>query len=106
MGVGKSSRCLQRSEALDSPRAGIIGACEPPDMVMGTELGSMEGQSDILTYRQLLADMYVTIKVYEFSEQGDQTPMKMDGPDDAAFQNASVTVSSEFCIQNSFKAAR
>ena len=34
-----------------------------------------------------------------------QTTMKMCGPGDPASQSASVTVSSEFCIQNSFKAA-
>ena len=32
--------------------------------------------------------------------------MKIDGLGDIAFPNASVTVDSKFCIQNSFKAAR
>ena len=45
------------------------------------------------------------IKVYVFFEHGDQTPMKMDGLGNAAFQNASVIVSSEFCTQHSFKTA-
>lgn len=45
------------------------------------------------------------LKVYVFSEQGDQTPMKTEGPGDAASQNAFVIVPSEFWIQNRFKAA-
>ena len=48
-----------------------------------------------------------------FSEEENQTPIKTDGLGDlafqnafvTAFQNAFVTVSSEFCIQNCFKAA-
>ena len=43
------------------------------------------------------------LKVYVFSEQGDQTTMKINDPGDQAF--TSVTVSSKFCLQNSFKAA-
>lgn len=42
---------------------------------------------------------------FVFSEQGDKAPIKMDDPRDPASQIASVIVSSEFCIQNSFKAA-
>lgn len=44
-------------------------------------------------------------KVYVFSEQGDQTPMKTEGPGDAASRNAFVIVPSEFWKQNRFKAA-
>ena len=39
------------------------------------------------------------------SEPGDQIPMKMSDPGDPAFLNASVIVSSEFCIQIKLKAA-
>ena len=47
----------------------------------------------------------LSLEVCKISEQGDQIPMKTGGPDDPASQGASVTVSSEFCVQNSFKAA-
>ena len=40
-----------------------------------------------------------------FSEQGDKTPIKTDATVDPAPQNASVAVSLEFYIHNSFKAA-
>lgn len=44
-------------------------------------------------------------EVYVFSEKKkDQTPMKTSCPGDAASQNASVTVSSKFHIQDNFKA--
>lgn len=51
----------------------------------------------------LIQKFMLPLKVYAFSEQGDQTPIKMDGPGDQEYQNAFVTVSSEFSIQNSFK---
>ena len=44
------------------------------------------------------------LKVHVFSEQGDQTPMKTGGPGDLASQKAPMAASSEFFIQNSFKA--
>ena len=44
------------------------------------------------------------LKVYIFSEQGDQTSMKTDDPGDPTFQIASLMVYSTFCIQNHFKA--
>ena len=53
----------------------------------------------------LIQTCILPLKVYVFSEQRDQTPIKMDGPSDTASQNASVTISSKFCIQNSFKSA-
>lgn len=40
-----------------------------------------------------------------FSEQDNKTPVKADAPNDLEYQNVSTTVSSEFCNQNSFKAA-
>ena len=51
------------------------------------------------------ADMYVTFESFVFSEQGDQTPVKMGGLGNPVFLGASVAVSSEFCVQNNFKAA-
>lgn len=45
------------------------------------------------------------LKAYVFSEQWNQTPIKTDGPGYSASQNTSATVSSEICIQSSFKAA-
>ena len=47
----------------------------------------------------------LSLKLYAFSEQGDQTPVKTDGPCDPEFQNTSATVSLTFFIQRSFKAA-
>ena len=43
-------------------------------------------------------------KVYLFSEQGGQVPLKMGGPGDPSSQNTSITAFSEFCIWNGFKA--
>ena len=42
------------------------------------------------------------LQAYVFSEQGDQTLIKMGGPGDPAFQ--SVYVAIEFYVQNNFKA--
>lgn len=43
----------------------------------------------------------LSLKVYIFSEQRDQTPIKMNGQDDSTSQNASVEVGG-FYIQNIF----
>ena len=52
-----------------------------------------------ILYTHVNADMHVTLKVWMFSEQKDQTPMKKSSPDDTtAFQNASVAVSSKIYI--------
>lgn len=45
------------------------------------------------------------LKFYVFSEQGNHTPMKTDGPGDPEFQKASAIVSSKSCILNSFNNA-
>ena len=47
----------------------------------------------------------LSLKVYRFSEHGDETLIKTSGPDDATCQNASVTIFSKFYILCSFKAA-
>lgn len=47
----------------------------------------------------------LSFSVCVFSEQVDHTPKKKNGPGDSEFQNASVAVSSELCMQNSFNAA-
>lgn len=38
---------------MESPRTGVTGACEPSDMVLGTELESMEEQKVLLTTEDL-----------------------------------------------------
>ena len=51
----------------------------------------------------MLIQIYMLpLKIYVFSEQGDQIPIKSGVPSDPASQSASVAISSEFCIQNSF----
>lgn len=45
------------------------------------------------------------LKVCVFGGWGVQTPMKTSSPCDPASRDASVAVSSKFCIQNNFKAA-
>ena len=47
----------------------------------------------------------LSLKNYVFSEKGDQTPIKTNGPGDPASQRTSVAVSSELCIQKSFRDA-
>ena len=49
--------------------------------------------------------MHVTFKVYVFSEEGDQTLIKTDGPGNPVCQNTSVIASSKLCIPDSFKSA-
>ena len=46
----------------------------------------------------------LSLKVYVFSEQGDQTPIKMDDPGNPTSQSASAAVSLEFYIKNNFNA--
>lgn len=59
----------------------------------------------LLAYVLMLMQTHMLpLKVHSFSGQGDQTLMIMGSRDDIAFHSLSFVVSSNFCIQSSFKA--
>ena len=54
----------------------------------------------------VLTQIYtLPLKVYVFSGEKDQTPIKISSPSDLPSQNALATVSSKFHIQNNVKGA-